>query len=266
MAGSTDEFPVKGPDDVGDEISRLHQSWDDRLHFERPKLIERYLRGKLCLWVKLRVCSLNPREFYALFRKASETCVGRHSLTRRRHDGLSVPPLDAHLAHEGACANDQKQAVLVSNVQVMDGLENRGLRIPTTVGLYSPDEFNCGSGDALYFSATHLVFEFARLGANGEPMSIVDGVSPLLDQCGNKMIQAGTKTVDDLAGQNGKSGWKRNVLKSMPDICAAFDIALSDKAAWIRLAREKHLSFEFEILDLLFGPFNLCPASDPKIL
>ena len=259
----SDEFPIKFPNGLHDEISRLGESCKDGIQFDRPELIKRYHRGELCIWVKFRTLGTpDACDLYALFRKAS----GREYAEVMRDGMPSVVGVDAHRIHESTCGHNQQEAMLVFNVVAVEGIEDRrGCPIPSIVRLFAFDEPLSRKGNGLYLSAIHGRFEFLGRFRNGETVIRTDGFTLMENHRDNQVIKAGSEMVNDLARDDGEAQRQSTILKAYPSIGTSFVLRLSDNSVGLGIGKEEGINLGLEVLDVLFGPFNLCPASLPEV-
>ena len=124
---------------------------------------------------------------------------------------------------------------------------------------------NEGAGrtrNALYYSVLYGLFEFLGCPTNWEVdpfgirQSIFSGEFP------NDMIEARSKVVDDLSSDNRdtQGNWRTHKFEG---IAAAFRLTLADNG--ISASVQESGNFTIEILDLLFGPLDLGPASIKRV-
>jgi hypothetical protein len=182
-------------------------------------------------------------------------------------DGVAlVIRVDGHRIHEGASCYDQQQAMLVFNVIAVEGIEDRGGRpIPSIVRLFAFDEPLSGKRDALYLSAINGRFEFLRRLCDGKAVVFVDGSTPLANHGHDEMIKTGAQLVNNLAGNDRDARGQRAILKAYPLVGTSFVLRLSDNSVGLGIGKKEGVNLGLEVLDVLFGPFNLCPAPLPEI-
>ena len=183
----------------------MHQVWNDRFDFARPKLFESYLKGELRIHLQFRVQ-------FGEFDSQSYCAVWfgpQQSISPLFGDN----PSDYSIAHCTAemdflwgvsCADDYgKELVLVGIVEVVNdhqgAVVGRASPISVVVGLNALDDGLGASGDALHYSPFSGHFKFLRSEADRELGLEVGSLMTGKDKRPSEMIQAGSQMMDDLA-------------------------------------------------------------------
>jgi hypothetical protein len=97
-----------------------------------------------------------------------------------------------------------------------------------------------GSRDTLYYSPITLRFEFLRRLGDGEPVIWGYGVSPSAHHSHDKVIKAGPEMVDNLADDDGETRPQRALFETLPDICSAFVLRLSNNSIGLWVNGQKN--------------------------
>src|SRR5262249_23271760 len=137
-------------------IRQLNEDWNNRFTFERPNLLERYVRGGIGFHLKFRTGSSpqgDPLDLYTVFEGLRVT----HGLGGRQFDSESgirriVFDDGDDVAESERVAHDHKKAVFVCDIEVVDDLQNGISRIRRPVWLQSLDQGTMSAGDPLYYS------------------------------------------------------------------------------------------------------------------
>ena len=166
------------------------------------------------------------------------------------------------ISQNNCVGHDSEKLVFVCNVEVVDYLQNRIGGISNPVWLQRLNEGAGRTRNALYYSVLYGLFEFLGCPTNWEVdpfgirQSIFSGEFP------NDMIEARSKVVDDLSSDNRdtQGNWRTHKFEG---IAAAFRLTLADNG--ISASVQESGNFTIEILDLLFGPLDLGPASIKRV-
>jgi hypothetical protein len=123
--------PLKNIDDAFAEIDELTESWNNRLSVNNTRFAERYMKGDLWIAVEVVFSEDSAKKFVACFQGCSEFWIGERFVFS-----------PAGKAVQGGCRWDD------SSVFILDGKfvqEPKGIPFPSSVRLYTSDEFFSGA-------------------------------------------------------------------------------------------------------------------------
>lgn len=240
------------------ETEQLLKKHEERLRFPLAKLGERYVKGQLCLHVHFKRAN-------RLHDSDSATCAVFHCA-----EGLAT---GVHKPLEQVLIDSHQFPVFVELVQQVNLQERMVEEINSVVWLQTVNSCQRGeAGDALYFSTETGMFHFAvgfpdaflsRL-ADGKLDFVRKPSSPFrIGKLPNEVVERRSKMVDNLASQDAKT---RNLstayddlteyLKSLPVVICQDGLIVGPSCSDdFGKPGEKLRNFDFEIADVLVGPF-----------
>jgi hypothetical protein len=235
--------------DATNQLHKLLEGWDNRLTFEN--IAESYLKAKLRIVVELRaIFGLHSEHFCAVFQRAGdtdETAIVTYGKCSDRND----PQLNNN--HRIDSSERYEQAVFVKNIQLMQPAERV---VPSLVRFKTPDEIACCLAGTLYCSFT-TGFKLFPVGAreNGESSSICDRSAIGQNNLTGKMVKARSQIVDRIARNQRNAIGGRFDEAELYNSIATLRLVIGDSL--ISAGFEKRYTFNAEIHDVLFGPFDL---------
>lgn len=255
------EFSAEEFERLNDRIAHLEQSWDNKYDVFRPQLLERYLSGCLSIYLRFRSAVANgqPDYFDALFGGPPEFC----SLSWRQDNGDITAArinFEARVGNEPAC-HDQK-SVLVSVAEVMEPEQERLARFLLPIRLDRINDPSRFAGDATYHSLFFGSFKTLPRLADGEPNSFWGIGMPRAGQCPDQVIKAGSKLMDHLSDDDGKTERvdDSTVIERRYRILASLTIELRNHSIRVIVGANESVEFGAKIIDVLVGPLNLRPT------
>jgi len=145
------ELSIESLNKLDDVIVQLEKAWDDRLDLLRPKLVKRYLAGRLRLYLKLRTTGLesDATEYVAVWGGAYPLRLGQH----RKFDRpitVCLRVCDEHLLDVSSVDADHERPVLVSIIEISQDAQSGIVWGRTSIGLYRANDIFRRGRDALY--------------------------------------------------------------------------------------------------------------------
>lgn len=253
-----DQERLEGIDGSFDKIDKLMERVQNRLTLNNLAICERYLKGelKLCLIVQW-----GNHEYRAVFQR--KFSVGGRDVDRGELDGFTRLPghvqlnLKPEMAVRGT--DREQEPVFVVDVETMETPKEI---IPSVVRLQSADSFyRCWAG-SLYASLKFGLHSICASG-DGELGPVTGGSSSSLNKLPGKVIQGTPEVVDGVADDRGPAA--RRVLRDLDAIqfLSSFRLFLGEHA--VGLAISEAFDLQFEITDVLLGPFDLFVNPDKAI-
>lgn len=231
--------------------------------FPVSNLFKRYVKGEICLCIKLRNRAIKGEgEYLRAFFGINNTAWGAEDhferLDRTNAKAGKFTFLDSNgFVDSRGCDEQYQEPMFINDVEFMDGSENMLVRRGAIVGLYGLYEC-CGTiADALYFSPTNGIFEFIWVPTHGEPkISLGDIPVIVTDQRYNQVIEARSKLMDNLTRKDGESDWWWGAIP-LKNIFCAIEIHSSDDTIRARITNKELVNLGIEIAETFFGPTNL---------
>lgn len=228
-------------DDLDDVVIHVPQALYDRALFPPANVVKRYLGNELAIALEL---------FYE---------IGGHGrVIAFIHHG---PVHHSDGEHEGTSGrNDNQCAVLVNNVEIMDG-EQQGIQRTGAgvIWLHPLDKLkNAGVGDSLYFS--FVLGEHVRrrwpFFQDGK-LNLCDVLPPVVGirEVPDNMIKARSEMVDNLAGEHAKPERDRELAVVLNCLRNNLLIIMAENRVFAFL--KKPCDFSLKIEDVLLGPIHL---------
>lgn len=250
-------------------IAEMNKRWDERFSFARPDLLNRYLDGRIHFYLKFRARSAaqrNPVRLYTVLYSPlilHHRRIGAGNRTGKLYSetgtatGAILGDQNGISQNEGM-GNDSEKPVFICNVEVVNYLQNRIAWIRNPVWLQSFDQRSKVAGNALYYSVPNGLFEFVRAVTDGEVYDLSVWQPVNAGESPDHVIEARPEMVNDLTGNHGNTqrDWRPDELKN---ISVTFRLTLSDNG--VDATCQKSGDLNIEIVDLLFGPLDLGPAS-----
>jgi len=253
------ELTGKRLDCIRRETVELLEKWDNRLKFPFDRLPERYIRGDLRVHLHVE------------YSRQGNLSNGNACLVYS-HNAPQTRCFEVNAGRE----NDERQfPVFIGSVHVVDTPKQSISRLDTLVRLQVID--TCKSersvGDALYFSAIESRFVWVSDGVvikDGEldvPTNLLDAPTGFIGQLPSEMIETGTKMVDDLSREDGKTQGNRILPLGFQEFRSELlpRIALLIGEDWVYTGTygeveggevgEKRSNLQIQVVDTLIGPF-----------
>jgi len=248
----TSEFFSEAAHEPMRELQHFGENGYDWHDLSRANLIERYLNGKISLWVKgwVSIGVPNRVQFSAVIRNCPVLKKCRQILK------LNIGIYGHSIPNHRALRDHNQEAVLIANVKFVNDSNSGIVRRLTAVWLHLGNFPKVPPSDSLYLSARDRLFEFLPINAHRKLM-LVQGALPVLDcQCDYKVIHTGSELVDDLASKDREAEWWMRAIAA-PNIASAIVFELSDDSVRGRVSLEEGVDLGIEIDDILFGPLPL---------
>jgi len=265
VSETSSEVPLKTSDDVLNVIDHVMDRFEKRLTLNNPRLVEHYLEVRLNLLIRFRI-DLIDVDYLALFCRADQMAGIENEA---RVDDVALPGVleDAPVVDtvRSGCGC-YHEAVLVDVVQLVEPPERF---IPSLVRLGTVDSISRHVRHALYFSLTRVGgFVFfggfdikdrkvdVPLVAFGERSTLIVNEAANSDKLIGEMIESGPHVEKNIAGDSSDGvGDRLEFGKIINAMRAGLRLYLA--ADYIGGGRKIGLDCGIEILDVLFGPFDL---------
>jgi hypothetical protein len=256
------EQRLKSPDDLLNMIDHVMDRFEQRLTLNNPRFVEHYLEERLNLLIQFRIAEIDE-DFVALFSRTSAVSGMNHGVVG--DDVISVNGLETVHAVQSGCGC-YYETVLVDVVQLVEPPERF---VPSLVRLGTVDSISRHLRHALYFSLTRVGgfvffggFDIKDRKVNvplvplREPSALIVNKAPDSDKLIGKMIESGANVEKDFAGDSSnRVGDRFDFGKVIDAVRAGLRLYLA--ADYIGGGRKIGLDFGIEIVDVLFGPFDL---------
>ena len=244
-----EDVTVEDIDNALRELDELEESWNNRLTLENLAFVKRYLEGKLDIRITLRIGG--AQEHVAVINAGVD--IGAGDFIADPTQGFDNP----NGSQLGPYRYDR--LVFVDSVQFVD--QPKGFA-PALIGFESvnePSEFLTGS---LYFSY-RIGFKFIERAGNrkaGSPCGL-----GAIDRNGGAdgIIKGGAKIMRAIADHSAPTEGDVFLDVGFKSLCAGLRVDLADDKIGVSLA--KSLNGVVEVLDVMFGPFDLGADSSKRI-
>jgi len=217
-------------------------------------ILNRNLCGEINIRLKIRISrgQTDCEEFYAVVSNTLQK-GGRHTVDCSRFTWMH-----ADCRSKGHCATyDQQEAMLVDDAPIIEKGQKIQSRIWTHVWLHRLNQLFRGRRDSLNTSALTGRQVFFSRGADGKLVRGNMSSALFLNQGPHQMIKGRPKQVDNLATNCGEPQWDIQLTESLKDIVTALVLKFFDYSVRVRMRRNESFDLRIEILDVLFGHFNL---------
>lgn len=252
-----------------DKLRELGQVWRDRLTFDNLRLAERYVKGDLDLCVVFqRIGTRDTGEYVAVLKKDGFPRIGKKCGIGRDFpvNFTDLVPEFQHLSDPGIGnpieeaagpgRRDDQQLVLVEIIKLAQRPE---AIVPTVVRLCRLDEWYNRSRDILYFSLRSA--RIIRCGSEDGPRGISSGDAMIsFNQSARQVVEGGSKVVNTIAGNERNGIGDRSAESNPMNFISSLRVVLDDRSISIVLVEGQRL--DFQLMDVMFGPFNLRPNSE----
>lgn len=249
-------------DESLDKLGKLMERWDQRLTLDNLALAERYLKGELRIVVHARHGASGRRaeEYCAIFKRILPVgwTESKEHGNVRRHGPFGAVVEGAGEVQDDTlvCASDgNKEYVLICDVETVEPPKRL---VPSLVRLGLLNNAQRTLGNSLYFSK---MTGFKSVGAleNGEPGLVNYRAAADAHKFAGQQVERGPKIVDSIAydGAPPERGLGRN--SDLKDALASLRLIVGDD--FIGFALPKNWDERFEVMDVLFGPFDLYPST-----
>lgn len=248
-----------------DKLATLTQQWNNRLAVNNLRLSERYLVGEVEFLIHLRFRpSAHSSNFCAIVRYDEAVWSNR----RYRNWRLGEVAIN-HCAERGvnfqngvseaepelskSAGHHQQESVLVEVINIVKHPEYLESRL---VRLFRPNEVYSRRAHALYFSRERGFISGWRL-IEWEVGFSVGGSAVCLDQLPCEIVKSAAQVVCDLASDNGDCGRQRGADANPECPLLRLRVIITPECVWVGVP--KGYDFPFEIVDVVFGPFDFRP-------
>lgn len=243
--------------DAINKTKQFTEGYKQRLSLNNLRLVERYMKGELHVLVAIDGGSVGQQmlaDFYredAPFSWDGTTDKGNACSWRQRRcidaNGIRT---DARSNESESCR--EQEAMLVDNIQLVEHPE---VVIPSLVRLSSINE-GFGSGtDTVYFSARFGLI-FVRTLADRIHGLLGGGIAIGVNHLTDQIIESTSEIVDCIArDQRDDLGNRRDACQTISSQIAKLVVCLAHDFVGLRL--HEGVKLDFNVLDVLFGPFDL---------
>jgi len=235
---------LKLGDDLANELRHTIEHFKDRLTSDNLRLSERYIQSQLKILVRMSLVGASGKSQYLI---AAYQGFPRHNGELDVTASQTNVPIFHH-------ANDcENEAMLIDAVQVVD-IPKR--LIPSRVRLYSFEDFVCSNAHLAYFSLADGRCVLLGTLANRE-VSVFAGFSTTrLDKLPSQMVERASEVVNCIANSESDAVWNRTDIINLQTYVRNLRIVLGSKSISL-LGIAERTDGGVQILDVLFGPFNL---------
>jgi hypothetical protein len=247
----------KGFDNAADAVAELHESFEQRLTLDNPRLIERYLKSELRLLVHFLFEGTS--DYIACFQRAH--IVGG---LEKHLSELNVPPIgELPFPYVGRFCSEihasesrpgcDNHAVFVDIVKPVERPEIGPLT--SCVWFESADGIDGVLPHALYFSPKHGFKLFGRLG-NRKTRLIPKDASPRTNQVKllGQMVEGTSKVIEGIASDHHDSRGNGVGSHHVMGEISCLRIALGADFVWVGAI--KGLDCRVQVKDVFVGPFS----------
>lgn len=253
-------------DDAVNKTRQLMEKWNNRLTIDSLVLPERYLNGDIEIIVRFRDSCSGEWEHCAIFQYEKVSGTGRHAGEcgrSNRVDHLPRHPLECFVLLGDAATNnnsgqcdvrDQHQAMFVDTVKIMDRPE---IVVASLVRLEGVDDCFRTRVNSLYFSRC-MGFVFGRTLKEGKACLGARCLSMCFDKLPHQVIERAAQVVDCISDNKGNDGGDWREVDPMA-FAASLRISLDSDLVQVSATS---LKCDFELTDVIFGPFDFCPNAD----
>jgi hypothetical protein len=253
--------PLETPNNFGHNSTDLIQCRNDRFPISDPRLIERYIEGKL--HIVLDFTYRDGEQFAALLQRRNRTLesnestaqIGSHITPRvaSEEELLQSRLLGWQNEMRGMpCYGAQEQPVLVDVVKSMESPERL---IPSLVWFERMEKFLGIWPQAVYFSLEKAFGVIRGTDCNREGCVNRRTVASNCDKFVNQVVEGAAKVLQSVPGDGGElSGDVAKAVEIVGTFSRLSVVLMSDA---VFLASEKSLTSTIKINDVLIGPFEL---------
>jgi hypothetical protein len=258
------EKAVELVDDAIHQLDKLNEKWQDRLSLDNLRISERYVKGTIDLLVHIYVREPDDLGYFCAILRYHEPTARRianqslsvgHELSHGRNVGEQVSELRVIVAKaesREAIAHDQQQAVFIDNVKLVELPE---AIVPSSIRLEGIKDANRGRANSLYHSLK-LGFVYGSSLADGKISPFGRDFAVGLDQLPSQVVEAAPKLMDSFASDQRNVCGELRANVDAKDAVSALRVRLASDSIWVGFA--KGFNSAFEIVDVVFGPFDLC--------
>jgi hypothetical protein len=232
--------------DIQDVVSKLYQSWDNRLDFPPTKLPERYLRNELAIVLQLQCYIGGTCARYSIL--IAHENLGDFGVQRCVHRNFPSARLVAQ--HEFP--------VFIDNIHVVKDTKGTVERVGGFVWLKPFNEVaHSGICDSLYFSfifGNTVFIDWLNINNWKADIRMTSSVPGFV--CGelpNGMIETGPQVMDNLTRKHTEPKRDDPLFVVFDSLKGNLGVVLGDDLVFAAL--KKGVDFELEITDVLVGPF-----------
>jgi hypothetical protein len=244
--------------EVSDDAGQLIKSWNDRLTLNNLRLTERYSKGELRLLIYIRVpmSGQHPIDLCAVLqgeRALREGWArGFNSIEHRLPDVREhASEIQDHISMSDP--HSKQQSMFVDVVKFVDEPESV---IPTTVRIQTVDFIHGHLAHALYFSR---VKEFVFRGVLSDGKRSPSGWSAAVceDQLIGQVVQRASQVVNNISDDGSPAERNLGVDPNVKYQVSGLRVFLSENGVGASFLKDSDPGIQ--IMDVLFGPFDLDP-------
>lgn len=239
------EFPPKTENETVNKVTEMFERFNNRLALDNLRLGERYVKGEIHIIVHF---SLACSDYVAVFERLSEVGEGNAA---DAHIGGTQKPGDCKSRSYHVDERSEQRMVLVGNVQIMENPESRAL----------PASIRFGSVNGIYGALRHALYSSMTLGMvfrgklpDGEAGLPVRRPAVDENELVGEVVKGGSKIVNHIPGDKSDFNGRGLNVENAIDVISRMRVMLAPDS--IGLTVEEPLPRDFQITDVLFGPFN----------
>jgi hypothetical protein len=249
-------------DDTVHKMRKLFQKWNDRLAPDNLRLSERYLKGDLEVQVLFRwhrgqeptyFCAIFCRRHCSVWLETPAPVSFAAELNSYHLDSVEIA---AHRHHAHAESGDDQEMMLVVNVELMECPKSI---VPSLVRLGSLNEIYRSRTHSLYLGR-RFGFVFGRSITDREASLLGRCASICFDQLPSQVVERCPQIVNCITNDESEIVGSISTNLDPKDFVSRVRIVLDERS--IRVTVPKDLHSPFEIVDVLFGPFDFRPDAD----
>jgi hypothetical protein len=230
-------------------VRHLREDWNDRLVLGTTDLLERYRAKKLGVHVHFQIIQqAEVAKFCAVLQYATGEQIHEVGLLSVREEHAEMISRDE---------TGWNQSMLVGVVEVLQHPEGVLICGDSVVGLVSLDEYMGAGGNALYHGRCSGYVFIPFLEDRKLPLFL----GCLIRQEVRDVIEGGSKLVSDFTSEQDKINRWRSAATNLDGIEAhhtRFGVYLGAHSV---IPDFKRGSINAELIDVLYGPFNLGPRT-----
>jgi len=245
----SDKQGLKAENQVIDRIGQLLERYQHRMALDDTRFAERYITSQIHVLIHFWV---DGEEQVAPFSPCSESGsvkaegFKKVAVLKERLGGPEPEIVHAHIGY-------QKGSVLIRDVEFVDNPKE--IALPVLIRFGSVDRIYSILRHALYFSTVHgLVFRGA---IEDRKTSLSENrLAVSQDKLASKMIESAAEIMNYISSnQTDTVRCRTEIMGRIKFLLSGVVVVLSNET--VGLSVEKSISSDFQIGDMLFGPFDL---------
>lgn len=238
-----EKFP-KGNNQVVHQITKMLKRFEHRLASNNIRLSERYINGEVHIITHF---SLAGSDYVAVFERLPEGRKGEAADTF-----VTRPKETRNVDNRFRKVNrrDEQSVVLVGNVQFVENPEHI---LPTLIRVGSVNRIYSTLRHALY-SSRSLGFVFRGLLPDRESGLLGMGRTVGVNELVSEVVKGTSEVVNSVSGDEANFDGRGLNIEYAVNVISRLRVSLSLDSIWFAI--EESFQGDFQITDVLFGPFN----------